>query len=207
MAEITGRRIVFMGPSGIGKTTLAKYLSEKYHIPFVTGSYSDLVPRTKLMTHKDMINLSPEEIIKSDMELLRARIESYKYHTNGMVSDRSPLDIAAYSIVKLSGKVKDCDLEPILDLVWEGMQYVDSIIFMPFHIEDMYKWEIEDNGKRIKSKYFQVMVSSVMEQLFKELVNYPRDIDRGSIPVESLEIRQNYIDLFMESISTRDRVL
>lgn len=27
------KRIMFVGPSGIGKTTLAKYISEKYGLP------------------------------------------------------------------------------------------------------------------------------------------------------------------------------
>ena len=37
----------FHGPSGIGKTTLAKFIETKYGIPFISGSMSDLMPDTK----------------------------------------------------------------------------------------------------------------------------------------------------------------
>ena len=40
-------RIMFAGPSGYGKTTLAKWLSEQSGIPFESGSVSDLLPKTK----------------------------------------------------------------------------------------------------------------------------------------------------------------
>lgn len=41
------KRIMFVGPSGIGKTTLAKFIETKYGIPFISGSMSDLMPDTK----------------------------------------------------------------------------------------------------------------------------------------------------------------
>ncbi len=33
------KRIMFVGPSGIGKTTLAKFIETKYGIPFISGSH------------------------------------------------------------------------------------------------------------------------------------------------------------------------
>lgn len=44
------KRIMFVGPSGIGKTTLAKFIETKYGIPFISGSMSDLMPDTKRCT-------------------------------------------------------------------------------------------------------------------------------------------------------------
>lgn len=41
-------RIQIAGPSGVGKTTLAKDISDIYGIPYVSGSYSDLIPSTKI---------------------------------------------------------------------------------------------------------------------------------------------------------------
>lgn len=44
------KRIMFVGPSGIGKTTLAKFIETKYGIPFISDSMSDLMPDTKRCT-------------------------------------------------------------------------------------------------------------------------------------------------------------
>ena len=49
------KRIMFVGPSGIGKTTLAKFIETKYGIPFISGSMSDLMPDTKEMHHAEFL--------------------------------------------------------------------------------------------------------------------------------------------------------
>ena len=48
---------MFVGPAGIGKTTLAKYISEKYGIPFISGSMTDLLPATKDLSHIEIFDL------------------------------------------------------------------------------------------------------------------------------------------------------
>ena len=50
------KRIMFVGPSGIGKTTLAKFIETKYGIPFISGSMSDLRPDTKEMHHAEFLH-------------------------------------------------------------------------------------------------------------------------------------------------------
>ena len=66
-------RIQIAGPSGVGKTTLAKDISDIYGIPYVSGSYSDLIPSTKDILHSDMISMDPKEIYQNDFQLLNLR--------------------------------------------------------------------------------------------------------------------------------------
>ena len=58
-------RIQIAGPSGVGKTTLAKDISDIYGIPYVSGSYSDLIPSTKDILHSDMISMDPKKIYQN----------------------------------------------------------------------------------------------------------------------------------------------
>ena len=54
---------MFVGPSGIGKTTLAKFIETKYGIPFISGSMSDLMPDTKEMHHAEFLHQECGELI------------------------------------------------------------------------------------------------------------------------------------------------
>ena len=68
------KRIGFAGPSGIGKTTLAKWISEEYKIPFISSSYSDLIPETKNITHEEMVNMP---LFMKEYQLLNKRRNLY----------------------------------------------------------------------------------------------------------------------------------
>ena len=63
------KRIMFVGPSGIGKTTLAKFIETKYGIPFISGSMSDLMPDIKEMHHAEFLHQECGELINKDYQL------------------------------------------------------------------------------------------------------------------------------------------
>ena len=73
-------RIQIAGPSGVGKTTLAKDISDIYGIPYVSGSYSDLIPSTKDILHSDMISMDPKEIYQNDFQFQQP-FQQYLNHT------------------------------------------------------------------------------------------------------------------------------
>lgn len=103
-------KIQLTGCSGVGKTTLAKYISQEYDIPFVSGSYSDLVPQTKNEKHADMITKNPKLIYEQDHQVLNLRHKQLRNLYN-FVTDRSYIDSIAYLINKLSIHIKSCDVE------------------------------------------------------------------------------------------------
>ena len=65
-------KIMFAGASGVGKTTLAKEVPSmikfdvsKYppELEFVSGSVSDLIPKTKDMSHKEMLERDSKDLL------------------------------------------------------------------------------------------------------------------------------------------------
>ena len=54
---------MFTGVSGVGKTTIAKEVADMLKIPFISGSYSDLVPETRDMPHADMIQQDASTVL------------------------------------------------------------------------------------------------------------------------------------------------
>ena len=71
--QLRDMRINLTGCSGIGKTTLAKAISKIYDVPFISGSYSDLVPETRNMPHSEMIQQDAQTVFKQDVQVLNIR--------------------------------------------------------------------------------------------------------------------------------------
>lgn len=159
-------KIVMAGCSGVGKTTLAKWISEKYNIPFISGSYSDLVPETKNMYHADMLALSQQQIQLQDTQLLNLRYKACMQHSEGFVSDRSALDSAAYFINKLSHRLPECEVEAFLNLCMQILAEGSThLIYIPYSVDFMKTWDIEDNNKRILNKYYQYQITNIIDGL------------------------------------------
>lgn len=163
MMKMKYSKIMFAGPSGFGKTTLAKWISEQYNIPFESGSVSDLIPKTKEVSHKDMLARDPKELYTEDFQILNLRNKLFS-NKDLFISDRSYLDSAAYFLYKQGDKQPSCEVEHFIGLCSMLLtQQCDCLIFLNFIPELVSEWVTEDNNKRITSNYFQVEISSIMK--------------------------------------------
>lgn len=160
----TNKRIVFAGPSGIGKTTLAKLLSEELKLDYISGSISDLLPYTKKLTHQEMLSRDPKELQMEDYKIMNLRNKLFsKYKLKGYISDRSFLDSAAYFIYKQASKLPTCELVSFLDLARDlTIKNVDYLIVLDFPVFFILNWNIEDNNKRILNDFFQCSISKLI---------------------------------------------
>ena len=160
----TNKRIVFAGPSGIGKTTLAKLLSEELKLDYISGSISDLLPDTKNLTHQEMLSRDPKELQMEDYKIMNLRNKLFsKYKLKCYISDRSFLDSAAYFIYKQASKLPTCELVSFLDLARDlTIKNVDYLIVLDFPVSFILNWNIEDNNKRILNDFFQCSISKLI---------------------------------------------
>lgn len=160
-------KIMFTGVSGVGKTTIAKEVAESLSIPFISGSYSDLVPETKVMPHSEMIQQDADVVFRQDMQVLNLRNKAFK-NQDSFVTDRSYFDSAAYFINKLSHRIPECDIDHAVNLCKMLLsQQCTHLIFIPFSAKFFNDWVTEDNNKRILSKYYQFQVSQIMYGLLE----------------------------------------
>ena len=163
-------RIMFAGPSGIGKTTLAKFVEsigggDEPVWEFISGSVSDLLPDTKSELHKDMLSHDKKELYLQDFQVLNLRKKLFA-NSPSFVSDRSFLDSAAYFLYKQSDSIPQCEMDHFLELCKMCLcQYCDKLIVLNFTPYLIKNWVIEDNGKRIMNKYFQAQISSIMSMI------------------------------------------
>lgn len=166
-------RIMFAGPSGYGKTTLAEWLSEEVGIPFESGSVSDLLPQTKDISHKDMLSRDSKELYNEDFQIINLRNKLFK-DKEAYISDRSYLDSAAYFLYKQADKQPSCELDNFFGFCSMLLaQQCDCLIFLNFVPSLLTKWITQDNKKRITNNYFQIEISSLMMASLK-LMGYRR---------------------------------
>ena len=150
------------GCSGVGKTTLAKWINYNFDIPFVSGSYSDLVPETRNQKHSDMISKDPKEIYVQDLQVVNLRNQSFR-DRDQFVSDRSYFDSVAYLIQKLAHNIPECDTESFIDTCEHLMaEQCTHLIYIPFSTKFLSGWEMEDNQKRVLNRYYQFEVSQIL---------------------------------------------
>ena len=162
------KRIMFVGPSGIGKTTLAKFIETKYGIPFISGSMSDLMPDTKEMHHAEFLHQKCGELINKDYQLLNLRNKLFK-DKETFVTDRSYVDLASYFIYKQSTNIPECEVDAFLDICKDlTVQQCDLLIYLPLSMYNMKGWPMEDNKKRIINRYYQVQMSDIMGNLLTQ---------------------------------------
>ena len=160
------------GPSGIGKTTLAKalpkYLNMENELNFVSSSMSDLVPDTKNVSHLDMLSKDSRELYMQDAKLLNLRSKLYRSYIdegNDYITDRGYLDLATYFFLKQSKYLPDCEMEHFLGLCLNLLfKHCNRLIILGYTPKDI-DWSIENNNKRITSRYFQMQVYHTIEFL------------------------------------------
>lgn len=161
-------RIQFAGPSGVGKTTLAKWLEETYNIEFVSGSVYDLLPSTKDETHYSMLSHDKNDLYNQDFQILNLRNKLFS-SKESYVSDRSFLDSAAYFMYKQSSTIPQCELEHFFELCKKCLvEQTDLLIVIGFTPYMVKNWVMEDNNKRILNKYFQAQISYIMRYILTE---------------------------------------
>lgn len=159
---------MFVGPSGIGKTTLAKFIETQYGIPFISGSMSDLMPDTKEMHHAEFLHQECRELINKDYQLLNLRNKLFK-DKETFVTDRSYVDLAAYFIYKQSTNIPECEVDAFLDICKDlTVQQCDLLIYLPLSMYNMKEWPMEDNKKRIINRYYQAQMSDIMGNLLTQ---------------------------------------
>ena len=180
---------MFAGPSGVGKTTLAKQIYQG-SLPYVSGSISDLLPQTKDIPHKDMLSRDSKTLQIEDYQVLNLRQKVYKDIEGDLSSDRSFLDLAAYFIYKQADKIPQCEVEHFLNLCSMcNIQQCTHLIFIPFTMEMFNNWVIEDNNKRITSKYFQMEISQIMNMVLK-IWGYRHFRSYNRIPTSKITIQR-----------------
>jgi len=171
-------KIVCIGPSGAGKTTLAKWIAEEYGLEFVSSSAWDLLSSEDKSFLKKEYDYKPEghlNVIRKSFEnanftrdfqvLVEAkRAALLASGLDDMITDRSPIDNVTYYLLQASMMLSDEFTAQFIEAAvetWE--EHVDAAIFVNFVNK-----KIEDNNSRISKVYYQRMTNAVFNYVYTE---------------------------------------
>lgn len=202
--QICTNKVMICGPSGTGKTTMAKFISEEFNLDLLNSSAGDLWSKFGFKNHIDSIKKikdNPNMGFAYQYEVLTRRqmvIDEWENsrRMGGYVMDRSFVDMYAYASMELSGLIDDRFLDIILDDCKKGMEGVTHLIFIPF-TDDVI---LEDNGRRITNKHFQKLTSGVIKNIIDNSHILTGGIKVYELYLWDLEERKNIITKWLNSI-------
>jgi len=161
-------RVAISGTSGVGKTTLANYISSKFDLPFVSTSAQSLWYRYGFINHADALRkclADPELGFRYQKEIVLTRMQTLSLHKEFVV-DRGPVDAMAYFLLQ-QGYYSQANTDEFLSLCLKLEKLIDGTIYL--EIPDPSEgYIIEDNGRRIPNLSYQKLVDNTMNMVVSE---------------------------------------
>ena len=163
-------KILISGISGIGKTTLAEHISEKYQIPFLIVSSKVLWRKFNITNHQELINkcsTKPRFALDFQYELLEYR-EREMAKNESFVTDRSPLDNLAYFLLHVSHNCSQFETSEYIEACKRSFPSDYIQLYLDFNKGVMKQiGNIDNDGARITNNYYQLSVASVFETIIE----------------------------------------
>lgn len=162
-------RILITGPSGMGKTTLAKWLAEEYKIPFTSVSMiRDICKCSDVRNHQDIIEVgknNPTAHLMLQWELIVERYSKFcENQLKGFVTDRGHIDSLVYTSSQTYSS-NPSDFNKFINLAHKMKELFEYVIFIPYTPG----WKVEDDGKRVANEKFQSDISDTFLYYYKLL--------------------------------------
>jgi len=159
-------KIGICGPSGTGKSTLAKWISEYYNIVNLDLSSKNLWPELGVTSHKEVITKShvdPDWGVQFQGDVLAMRSMLLDRTSYSFVSDRTPLDSIPYMMLQSSMYIDSSSMQNFMNnaVIQLAKQYTHLII-LPYQGN-----KIEDDKNRVTNIHYQFMVDREFSQAFK----------------------------------------
>jgi len=163
-------KVFILGPAGIGKTTLAEFISKRYRMPFVQGSSKVLWEKYDVSSHKDLLELPVGNALQFQYDLLDIREESVKGLEN-FVSDRSVVDNLVYFLLQNGHNISEGEVVAYINKCRTQMNaYLSDPSFKFIYLSaPKGGYPLEDDGMRINHLYYQDwVVGSMFDRVIKD---------------------------------------
>lgn len=164
------KNICIIGPSGTGKTTIAKYIASRYRMEYITGSSRELSGRFDINSHQDIIKLcanDPDKAISFYKSILSHREDIMDNNPYHIVTDRGIIDLMVYFTMQLAPFMGIFEVEKFMQACTDilGTDLNKQIfIFTPY----TFKHAIKEEDRRIVNQEYQAIISHAFDVFIKK---------------------------------------
>jgi len=132
-------KLAISGPTGSGKTTLAKALADKLGLPVLPEDMADSIQKEQAFrqlkktetTEKSVLDQALAAWAQSHVDWFRRRANSYA-ETPGFVADRWEADLLDTWLIKLGSQVNEKYTEALYNSMRNQSKQLDFVIMLPF---------------------------------------------------------------------------
>lgn len=199
-------KIALCGASGSGKSTIARWMSEKYNLPYLENSAGLILPHEVQQRfvdhygwtksgHSDVIrlgNINPNFAVDFQQELLKVRSKFIR-DTPDFIFDRSPVDNLAYFLLQCGHLASPEVTHQHIVRCLEAITPISLVIFLHTSTEP---GNVENNGSRVANWSYQKMVTAVFKHV---LEFYMPQVPRLELSMWDYATRQRLISNYMEN--------
>lgn len=175
-------KIYFIGSHSVGKTTLARYVSEKYKLPMLTEAARAILSEKELNIDSLRYNL---DIVDDYQVSVFNRQLSEESKLSHFVSDRSLIDCLAYTAQhsrRLSYLINSSEVNPYID----SLRASESVIF---YVRPT-KATLKNDGVREAINWDGIIAIDSYVKFMLEMWN----LNYFQISMESMQERAKFVD-------------
>lgn len=173
------KRIFFAGPSGTGKTTLAKFIAEELDLPYLRGSAGHIMSdsvKANLFNqygweskgHQNVITMghqNPAFGKRFQDETLKARVNMIRNKSH-FVTDRSFLDLIIYYSQQIAQHLGD---DTTGTFVYNCLEFLNKYTDVLIYVDFKNPASVENNGSRISNRVYQKSMSYIFKGVLEDL--------------------------------------
>lgn len=202
-------KIALSGPSGLGKTTLCKFIESEFDVVHLSTSAGDILNYydKKVLGdrfgysgkgHQNVINLSSQypEFGKLFQVMVLNRRGSQINNNSGFVIDRTPIDNVSYMLTQNAHNMGEEDVKLFIQRAQEYYQGLTHVIQIRYSSDIP---GIEDNNSRIPNVYYQRFISDVFMGVFSRYFSNLTGPKVITIDFWSLIQRKELVKEFIQS--------
>lgn len=186
---MVNKKVFISGVSGIGKTTLANFISKRFELPYIKASAELLYEKYSYINNKqEIINCYSNPItgLQFQWDLLELRYSQLK-DQKSFVTDRSFIDNLVYFLLQCTTMVQEKECEKFIRMVYYYLEEIGGVIlYLPLTFKS-----IEDNKIRIPNLYYQRTVDMIFsDHLFKNRYKLPSNMGVSIIATDKEGLRK-----------------
>ncbi len=193
-------KIAFTGAGGTGKTTMAKYLAEKWRVPYVGSVSREVMQSLGVESEAAQEAMTGEQLLTLQLAIYARRKEVLAQHTT-YVTDRCALDNYIYALRRCGSTLTEAQRAIWEQGAVEDLYAHDLVFYAPIGL-----FPTAHDGVRVTEISHQFLMDAAM---YGFLCRHGWDKMAGHLYVlcmPELERRKKYCDALASEVSSLEEV-